>query len=384
MLNTPISACVMGSAGGSGTPRAFKPYLPAIEEFPAEIWLKIAARCWRRPYSDLLGYGDAAGYGPLRDQIAAYVKASRAVRCEPEQMIVVSGSQQGLDLAARVLVDPGESVWLEDPGYLGARAAFHSIGAKLVPVPVDDEGLLVETGIDLDRRARVAYVTPSHQYPLGATMSLCRRLALLEWAHRSSAWIVEDDYDSEYRYTGRPLASLQGLDTQNRVIYIGTFSKVLLPSLRLGYLVVPPDLVEAFTAARGHADGHSPLVEQAVLSEFIAEGHFSRHIRRMRNLYEERQGYLVAALRQELDGILEVNPSEAGMNLLAWLPEGVDDRVMAVRAAEFGIDARPLSPHSLEPITRGGLLLGYAGLSKKEIYQGAAKLGKALRCTQAI
>jgi GntR family transcriptional regulator/MocR family aminotransferase len=379
MINTPLSSSVIGHVGCSSSARAFQPHLPAVEEFPVEVWLKIAARCWRKTPSDLLGYGDAAGYRPLRDQIAAYVKASRAVRCEPEQVIVISGSQQGLNLAARVLMDPGESAWVEEPGYPGARAAFLSAGANLVPVPIDNEGLMVECGIARDRRARVAYVTPSHQYPIGATMSLCRRLALLEWAHRSNAWILEDDYDSEYRYSGRPLASLQGLDTQNRVIYIGTFSKVLLPSLRLGYLVVPPDLVEAFTAARGHADAHSPLVDQAALAEFIAEGHFSRHIRRMRNLYEERQGYLVTAIRQELAGILEVNPSEAGMNLIGWLPEGVDDYAVAARAAQFDVDVRPLSKHAIEPLTRGGLLLGYAALTRREIYQGARKLGKALR-----
>jgi len=378
MMDTPLTASVFCSVGESKAPRAFKPHLSAFDEFPVEAWLKISARCWRKPQSDLLGYGNAAGYGPLREQIAAYVKASRAVHCEPEQVIVISGSQQGLDLAARLLVDPGESVWLEDPGYLGARAAFRSAGANLVPVPVDNEGLMVEAGIARDRRARVAYVTPSHQYPLGATMSLCRRLALLEWADRSNSWILEDDYDSEYRYSGRPLASLQGLDTKGRVIYIGTFSKVLLPSLRLGYLVVPPDLIDAFTRARGHADGHSPLVEQAVLAEFIAEGHFSRHIRRMRNLYEERQGYLVEALRQDLAGLLEAAPTEAGMNLIGWLPVGMDDRATALRAAEFDIDATPLSQHALEPMKRGGLLLGYAALSKREITLGARKLAKAL------
>ncbi|MEO8128370.1 MAG: PLP-dependent aminotransferase family protein [Bryobacteraceae bacterium] len=378
MMETPLTASVFCSVGESAAPRAFKPHLSAVEEFPVEAWLKISARCWRKPQSDLLGYGSAAGYRPLREQIAEYVKTSRAVHCEPEQVIVVSGSQQGLDLAARILVDPGESVWLEEPGYLGARAAFRSVGANLIPVPVDGEGLMVEVGIERERRARVAYVTPSHQYPIGATMSLCRRLALLEWAHLSNAWILEDDYDSEYRYAGRPLASLQGLDTQGRVIYLGTFSKVLLPSLRLGYLVVPPDLIDAFTRARGHADGHSPLVEQAALAEFIAEGHFARHIRRMRNLYEERQGYLVSALRLELSGILEAAPTEAGMNLIGWLPEGVDDRVMALKAAEAGIDATPLSQHALEPMKRGGLLLGYAALTKREITLGARKLAKAL------
>ena len=241
----------------------------------------------------LLGYGNPAGYWPLRREIPAHLATARAVRCDPEQVIVVSGSQQALDLASRVLLDPGDAVWIEDPGYMGARGTLAGSGARLVPVPVDEEGLVVAAGIKREPGARLACVTPSHQYPLGVTMSLTRRLELLGWAERSGAWVIEDDYDSEHRYTGRPLEALQGLDAEGRVVYVGTFSKVLFPALRLGYLVVPPDLTGAFTVARELVDRHPPTVEQAVLAEFIAAGHFGRHLRRMRALYAARQEALI-------------------------------------------------------------------------------------------
>ncbi len=254
------------------------------------------------------------------------------MRCEASQVIVVNGAQQAVDLAARVLLDPGDTAWVEDPGYQGARGALIAAGIRLAPVPVDAEGLDVRRGARAAPGARLVYVTPSHQYPLGVTMSLNRRLALLEWASASGAWILEDDYDSEYRYAGRPLAALQGLDTAGRVIYVGTFSKVLFPALRLGYLVVPPELVDAFVAARALADRHSPSVTQAALADFIDGGHFARHVRRTRALYAERQAALVRAAQRTLGGLLEVAPAEAGMHLMGWLPVGVDDRV-AARAA---------------------------------------------------
>ena len=244
-----------------GSPRAFRPGVPALDEFPDAAWRRVSTKVWRKPSGGLLGYGDPAGYRPLREAIARYLGASRAVRCVPEQVIVVSGSQQALDLAARVLLDPGDTVWVEDPGYMGARGTLSGAGARLVPVPVDGEGLGVAVGVARELDARLACVTPSHQYPLGVTMSLSRRLELLGWANRSGAWVVEDDYDSEYRYTGCPLEALQGLDSEGRVLYIGTFSKVLFPALRLGYLVVPSDLIDAFVSARADrpapADGGS-------------------------------------------------------------------------------------------------------------------------------
>lgn len=257
-----LAATPTTTARDAGPARAFRPGIPALDAFPFGLWRRLESRFWRRPPPGLLGYGDPAGYGPLRAGISAYLRAARAVRCSPEQVIVVSGSQQALDLAARVLLDPGDAAWVEEPGYAGARAALLGAGARLVPVPVDEEGLDVAAGARLGPDARLVHVTPSHQYPLGATMSLARRLELLGWARRSGAWVLEDDYDSEYRYAGRPLEALQGLDAEGRVIYVGTFSKVLFPSLRLGYLVLPPDLVDAFAAARELTDRHPPGPDQ--------------------------------------------------------------------------------------------------------------------------
>jgi GntR family transcriptional regulator/MocR family aminotransferase len=357
---------------------AFRPGLPALDAFPYELWARLVARRWRRPQRSLLGYGDPTGYGPLREAIAAYLGESRAVRCQAQQVIVVAGSQQALDLTARMLLDEGDAAWIEDPGYLGARGALLGAGAQLIPVPVDDEGLDVASGAVASQNARLIYVTPSHQYPYGVTMSLRRRLALLEWASQASAWVLEDDYDSEYRYAGRPLAALQGLDGEGRVIYLGTFSKVLFPALRLGYMIVPPDLVDAFATARALVDRHSPAVDQAALADFINAGHFARHIRRMRALYAERQALLVDAARHELSGLLEVHSAEAGMHLVGWLPAGVDDVEASRRAAAYGVGAPPLSMYSLRPLRRGGLLLGYTAVGDREIRDGVQRLAKAL------
>jgi GntR family transcriptional regulator/MocR family aminotransferase len=357
---------------------AFRPGLPALDAFPYELWARLVARRWRRPQRSLLGYGDPAGYRPLRDAIAAYLGEARAVRCQAEQVIVVAGSQQALDLTARMLLDEGDTAWIEDPGYLGARGALLGAGAQLIPVPVDDEGLDVASGASVSQQARLIYVTPSHQYPYGVTMSLRRRLALLEWASQAGAWVLEDDYDSEYRYAGRPLAALQGLDGEGRVIYLGTFSKVLFPALRLGYMVVPPDLVDAFAAARALVDCHSPALDQAALADFISAGHFARHIRRMRALYAERQALLVDAARHALAGLLEVQSAEAGMHLVGWLPEGVDDVEASRRAAAYGVGAPPLSMYGLRPLRRGGLLLGFTAVGEKEIRHGVQRLAKAL------
>ena len=366
-----------------GEPRAFQPGVPALDAFPFGLWRQLLTKHWRRPSRDVLSYNHPAGYPPLRAAIAAYLGAARAVQCVPEQVIVINGAQQGLDLAARLLLDPGDAAWIEEPGYPGARGAFLAAGASLVPVPVDREGLDVAVGEARRPDARLVYVSPSHQYPLGVTMSLTRRLALLAWAQRAAAWIIEDDYDSEYRYAGHPLASLQGLDTAHRVIYLGTFSKVLFPALRLGYLVVPPDLVDAFTGLRSLVDRHSPILEQAVLADFLAEGHFARHIRRMRVLYAERQGYLLEAARCKLAGLLEIEASEAGMHLPGWLSETVDDVLASQRAASAGIDAPPLSAYCIRPHHRGALLLGYANCSQQEIDQGVEGLARVLSGLQA-
>jgi len=361
-----------------GPPRPFRSGVPDVEAFPSTVWAGLVARYWRHPSRALSGYGFSAGYPPLRKAIAEYLRESRGVRCEPGQVIIVAGSQQGLDLAARVLLDPGDAVWMEDPGYLGARSAFAASGARLLPIPVDQDGLNVAAASAIDPTARMAYVTPSHQYPSGVLMSLPRRLRLLDWARRSGSWILEDDYDSEFRYTGRPLAALQGLDSQGCVVYLGTFSKVLSPALRLGYLVVPPTLVDVFESAREVAGEHSPMMEQAALADFITEGHFSRHIRRMRMIYAERQAVLLKAA-SGLAGVFQVEPRQAGLHVSLWLGAGMDDREASRRAAEGGVDARALSMYWLRSPDRHGLLLGYAAFTPKEIREAAKRLCAVLR-----
>jgi GntR family transcriptional regulator/MocR family aminotransferase len=360
------------------TPCAFRLGSPALDAFPFELWARLTARYWRSKPSHLLAYGDPAGYRPLREAIAAYLATSRGVQCHPSQVVIVSGSQQGLDLAARVLLDPGESAWIEDPGYRGARGAFLAAGVRLIPVPVDEEGMNFSSVAAKGDRVRLAYVTPAHQYPLGITMSMARRLALLEWANRANAWILEDDYDSEYRYAGRPLAALQGIDSQERVIYLGTFSKVFFPSLRLGYLVVPRSLIDPFVHARALCDGHPPTVAQAVLAEFLTEGHFARHLRGMRHLYAERQEVLVRAASRDLTGLLEVPSCDGGMHLIGWLDEGIDDRAVARRVEAGGIVTMPLSSLASRPLTRGGLLLGYTALDARTIREGVKRLAEIL------
>jgi GntR family transcriptional regulator/MocR family aminotransferase len=355
--------------------------VPAVDEFPLKVWRRLAGEFWRRPPRGSLGYGEPGGYRPLRMAIAEHLRAYRAVKCTWEQVIVVSGSQQALDLCARLLLDEGDGAWIEDPCYLGARAALSANGARLVPVPVDGEGLDVAAGEALAPDARLACVAPSHQYPTGATMGLRRRLALLGWASRAGAWVVEDDYDGEFRHSGRPLSSLQGLDgsAEGRVIYVGTFSKALSPALRIGYAVVPPALVDAFEGARALADRHPPVPEQAILAEFVAEGHFARHLRRMRGLYAERQRALVEAAEAELAGLLEVRPSGAGLHLVGRLPDGADDAGVSARLAACGIEAPPLSAHRLSASGTPGLVLGYAAFDEAAIRDGVGRLAGTLR-----
>jgi GntR family transcriptional regulator / MocR family aminotransferase len=357
-------------------PRPFRADMPALDAFPYELWSRLVVRHARRMPASAFTYQNAAGYRPLREAIAAHVTLSRRVHCTPEQIIIVSGAQAALDLAARMLINAGEPVWMEDPGYLGARGAFLGAGAQLIPVPIDHEGLVVEAGIARAPQARLVYLTPSHQFPLGVTMSLARRLALLDWARRADAYILEDDYDSEFRFAGRPLAALQGLDDAGHVIYIGTFSKVLFPALRIGYLIVPPPLVEAFLAVRRLIDIHPPMLEQATLADFIVEGHFARHLRRMRTLYAERRAALIEAASALP---LDIQAPEAGIHCVGWLPDATDELALVRRAATHGLDLAPVSLFSLEPLGRKGLLLGYAGHSVQAIQDGVRRLAAALQ-----
>lgn len=361
-----------------GPTRPFRTGVPGLAEFPARTWARLLAHHWRRTPNPLLGYGSCLGYRPLRQAVADYLGAARGVRCTADQVLITSGSQDALNLVALLLLNPGDPVWIEDPGYRGARAALLAAGAQLVPVPVDPEGLDLAAGIRSQPNARLVYVTPSHQYPLGVTMSLARRLALIEWASRAAAWIVEDDYDSEYRYQGRPLSSLQGLDESGRVLYIGTFSKVLFPALRLGYLVVPAALVDGLQRVLRTLQHHLPGVEQAVLTDFMVEGHFARHIRQMRLLYGERQQVLLAAAQQELGEQLVIGPSEAGLHVSGRLAPGRVDTQVSARALQLGIETPALSTYALRPLTQGGLVLGYAGLTIEQIKEGVVKLRRAI------
>lgn len=361
-----------------GQAGAFQHGLPALDMFPLDIWSRLLARRARAPQGRLYDYYVGAGYEPLRKAIAGYLGAARGVVCEPGQVIVTTGAQAALDLAARLVIDPGDPVWIEDPGYLGARGAFLAAGANLVPVPVDTEGLDIEAGLAAASKPKLIYVTPSHQFPLGATLSLVRRLALLETAKRFGAWVLEDDYDSEYRYVGRPLPALQGLDNADTVIYMGTFAKTLFPALRVGYLVVPPALVDAFETAIRLTGQTVPAALQAALADFIAEGHFGTHIRRMRALYAGRQERLLDALETYTEGMLTVQPREGGMQLVAYLPDGTDDRTVAEAAARHKVIATPLSTYFLNKPARPGLYLGYAAVADAEIPRGAEHLARAL------
>jgi GntR family transcriptional regulator / MocR family aminotransferase len=368
-----------------GPPRAFRAGVPALDLFPVDAWARLVARAWKDVARTHLGYADALGYPPLREAIAAHVRASRAVRCDASQVIITNGAQQAMHLIAHALLEPGDVVWFEDPGYRGARVALQAAGMDLAPIPIDAEGLRVDEGVRRAPQARAAYVTPSHQYPLGVTMSLARRLELLAWARQQQAWIVEDDYDSEFRYTGRPLASLQGLDTADRVIYVGTFSKVLCPALRVGYLVAPAPLVETLAIARGVADRHGATLDQAALARFMDDGGLVRHVRQMRTRYAERQEVLVSAAARELCGLLDVTPQPAGLHLVGWLPEGADDRAAAERAWAHGIETSPLSTYSASGRSpRPGLMLGYAGVSAAAIRTGVRTLATALGEEESI
>ena len=359
-------------------PRAFRAGVPAVDVFPVDTWGRLMARRWNRTSSRVLSYGDAFGFLPLRTAVADYLRAARGVRCTPEQVMIVAGSQQALDLSARVLLDPGDEAWLEDPGYHGARGAFAVAGASVVGVPVDEHGLDPERGRALAPHARLAFVTPSRQLPLGVTMTLARRLELLRWADEADAWVLEDDYDSEFRYASRPLAALQGLDERSRVLYAGTFSKVMFPALRLGYLVVPERLIEAFAVTRHFADYHSPYLEQAIMADFIADGHFERHIRRMRAIYQERQAVLVECAARELAGRMTVPPADAGMTLIGWLPPGDDDIAVSRTVCSAGVDVLPLSPFAVSRRINPGLLLGYSGVREDEIREGVTALAAVL------
>ncbi|MFG6178510.1 PLP-dependent aminotransferase family protein [Halomonas sp. THAF12] len=355
------------SAASGGHHEAFPPGVPALDRFPRELWERLLRRHQRRAPDAWLDYRTQGGVTALREVLCDYLRLSRSVRCRPEQVLVVQGAQQGFELIARMLADAGDTVWMEEPGYGGAQACFDASGLALVPVPVDGEGLDPARVPSGHAAPRLIYVTPSHQYPSGVTMSLARRLALLEAAETHGAWIVEDDYDSEFRYDQRPIAALQGLSESARVIYVGTLSKVLYPGLRLGYLVLPESLVEPFRRANARLHREGQYAVQAALGEFIAAGHFSRHVRRMRDCYRRRQALLRRALAPAVARGLELSQGQAGMHLVAWLGDRALEAELVARGAAAGVTLSPLSGFYLEAPGRPGLVLGYAGTRDDEI-----------------
>ena len=379
ILSSRFRASMPGTSGfeREPAPRAghaydFHPGQGAWDQFPWESWRRLLARQWRSSWREAMDYGDPGGYAPLREEIARYLARSRAVACTPEQVVIVNGTQQALDLLSRITLDPGDGVAVEDPGYPAARQVFSSYEAKLVPIPVDQDGLEVDrlrgTG------ARLALVAPSHQFPTGSIMSLSRRLSLLRWAREEGCLVIEDDYDSEFRFEGRPLASLQGLDSAGTVAYLGSFSKALFPSLRVGYAVLPRDLIRPFESAKELTDRQTPILEQQLLTGFLREGHFERHLRRMRELYRGRRAALVESLGRYLAGTARVTGANSGMHLMARLPDGVDEKEVVRRASERGVGVYPARPCFTGADRYPALVFGYAGMTEESIQEGIRRL----------
>jgi GntR family transcriptional regulator/MocR family aminotransferase len=365
-----------------GQSRAFRIGVPALDMFPVRTWTQIASRRLRNATIAQLDYGDQAGWKPLRDAIAAHVSASRGTQCAADQIVVVPGAQRGLALVAQVLLDPGDTVWMEEPGYSGAHGALAGAGARIVPVRVDGQGLDVDAGERLAPAARLASVTPSHQFPLAVQMTLPRRLALLAWASRARAWVVEDDYDSAYRYGTRPIPCLHGLDRDGRVIHVGSFSKTLFPSLRQGFLIVPPDLQERMLHARRALDRPPAVVDQIVLAEFIAEGHYERHLRRMRALYRERLDALAAGIARHCKGALTLRPVHTGLHAVADLTHADADRVFEEAAAR-GIEVMPLSAYYYSrQKPENALVLGFASTRPDVLMSATARLTEAIEAAK--
>jgi len=370
------------AAAPSLSGRPFDPGAPDAATFPAEPWARLLARGWRRPDPQLLHDRGHGGLPALRQAIAAHVGAMRGIDCDPGQVVVTAGTRDAIELLAAVLPTAGNRVWVEDPGYMTLRHALAAAGAAVAPVAVDDEGFDAVAAARAAPGARIAVVTPSRQFPLGTTMSLGRRLALLAWARDADGWIVEDDYDSEYRYAGRPLAALMSLDDSGRVIYVGSFSKVMFRALRLGYIIAPPALAPRLLRARLKFGAEASIVAQPALAAFIDGGRFAAHIRRMRRLYADRQRALLAIVGEELDGLLEAAPQDGGMHLVALsrpdLARRIDDVEASRRAAAAGIVAPPLSPHYTLGPGRQGLLLGFACADAPAMRQAARRLAGVL------
>jgi GntR family transcriptional regulator/MocR family aminotransferase len=359
-------------------PRAFTTAMPDFDAFPMAQWARIASKHWRSARQFALGYGDAQGYRPLRQAIAAHLRADRGIACDWQQVFVVSGAQQAFQLIASTLIDPGDRVWFENPGAIGARNSFILHGAELVPVPVDEDGLVVARGRALAPDFKAVFVTPAHQQPLGCKMSLERRFALLQAAEEADAWIIEDDWDGELCFAGRPLPTLKGIDSAGRVIYVGTFSKSMSPSLRLGFMLAPSSLVATFDTALEAFSPGVPTSLQAIVADFIDEGLFATHIRRMRRIYAEKCELLVATAQRQLSPWLAIQPTSTGLHTVGLLHNGILAEHVSSAAASRALTVAPISKFCMTPIDTEGVVLGYGGISHRQITAGVAELAAVL------
>jgi len=366
----------------AGTPaKPFRPNQPDLRAFPLSLWNKLTHRCSKHTEAETIGYGEAAGYRPLRQAIAEHLRFSQRIDCNAEQVMILSSAQQALDICARLLLNTGDAALVEDPGYPGASRIFELMGARIVGAPVDQVGLCTEPPLHISPDFRLAYITAAHHSPLGGTLPVERRLALLAWAEACNATIIEDDYDSEFRYDGSPLSALKSLDRSNRVIYMGTFSKLLFPSLRLAYVVVPDWLVDPFASALSLTCRHTPVLMQRVLSLFIAEGHFARHLRQMRLLYGERAEIFQQACQAQLEGLLSVLPITTGLDATAILPAKADDRAVSIALGQKGIEARPISFYSLQQPAPPGLVLGFSAFEAEALRHGVSAMAPVLEAS---
>ena len=351
---------------------------PALDAFPIKLWGRLAARRLRGAVPDLMTSSRAFGFRPLREAVANHVGLTRGVKCTADEVMITSGTQQSMDLVARLVLDRGDRVWMEDPGYAGITSLLRAHEAQVVGVPVDEEGIDCDAGRRLARNARLAYVTPGSQFPLGNTMSLPRRVALLQWAQEQGAWIFEDDYDSQLQFSGRPLAALRSLDNEGHVIYSSSFNKILFPSLRMGFLVLPPGLVNAMAAARSLVDLYPAVLNQATLCDFIAEGHMDQHMNRMRELYEERFDTLLRAVRRDLDGLMRLDPAQPGLQVVGWLAKGMDEAEACREAAAHGVDSTALAKLIIARALPPALVLGVASADVAAIGRGVSRQANVL------
>ncbi len=352
-----------------GNIRPFAPGRPAMEDFPFDQWARLLSRRWRMNAADLAMREDVTGYLPLRKHLARYLKESRGVNCTAEQIIIVSGAQQGLDLIGRVLWEEGDRVVMEDPAYQGMDGVLQGLGVQRVSLPVDEEGIVLQK-LERTEKIKSMMVMPSRNYPLGTTMSLSRRLDVLKCARDCQAWVVEDDFDSEFRFEGPPLSSLQGLDKDGRVIYVGTFSRIIFPALRLGYLVLPEPLIPPFMAAKSYSDGPASILHQAVLADFFEEGLFDSQLRRMKKLYANRRKFLLEKLERDFADILEVCPSDGGLHLCVLFKDQRDDVSVTQNLNKAGVTVRPLSPFYRCEAVKSGMVMGFAGYGEADLQQG--------------